>query len=105
MRAQRTIEVTRLPPLLASCQVGRVSPRRQRPCAPAEGGVWFHHTGGGGGIRTHGGPEASAVFKTAAFDRSATPPDEQTPANTRVFRSVLVSGRAVFTHRRESDLQ
>ena len=30
--------------------------------------------GGGGGIRTHGRREPSAVFKTAAFDRSATPP-------------------------------
>src|SRR5207244_4998143 len=29
---------------------------------------------GGGGIRTHGSLAASAVFKTAAFDRSATPP-------------------------------
>ena len=29
---------------------------------------------GGAGIRTQGDPKASAVFKTAAFDRSATPP-------------------------------
>ena len=29
---------------------------------------------GGGGIRTHGSLATSAVFKTAAFDRSATPP-------------------------------
>src|SRR5262249_14727531 len=31
-------------------------------------------SGGGGGIRTHGPREGPAVFKTAAFDRSATPP-------------------------------
>jgi hypothetical protein len=31
--------------------------------------------GGGAGIRTQGDPKASAVFKTAAFDRSATPPE------------------------------
>src|SRR6266568_2747350 len=30
--------------------------------------------GGGGRIRTFGGREPSAVFKTAAFSRSATPP-------------------------------
>lgn len=30
--------------------------------------------GGGGGIRTHGGREPSLVFKTSAFDHSATPP-------------------------------
>src|SRR6185503_21358619 len=36
---------------------------------------------GGGGIRTHGSLAASAVFKTAAFDRSATPPC----VNTRIL--------------------
>lgn len=30
--------------------------------------------GGGGEIRTHGSFKASTVFKTAAFNRSATPP-------------------------------
>ena len=30
---------------------------------------------GGGGIRTHGRVAPSAVFKTAPFDRSGTPPD------------------------------
>src|SRR5688500_1382074 len=30
--------------------------------------------GGGGGIRTHGGLAPTAVFKTAAFVHSATPP-------------------------------
>src|SRR5438132_12843373 len=32
---------------------------------------------GGGGIRTHGELAPSAVFKTAAFDRSATPPGNE----------------------------
>ena len=32
-------------------------------------------SGGGGRIRTFGGREPSAVFKTAALDRSATPPE------------------------------
>src|SRR5205823_10520446 len=39
--------------------------------------------GGGGGIRTHGSLAASAVFKTAAFDRSATPPIGETAINIR----------------------
>src|SRR3972149_1895968 len=30
--------------------------------------------GGGGGIRTPGGPEPTAVFKTAPFNHSAPPP-------------------------------
>ena len=30
--------------------------------------------GGGGRIRTHGPREGTTVFKTAAFDHSATPP-------------------------------
>src|SRR4051812_42567794 len=35
--------------------------------------------GGGGGIRTHGPLARPAVFKTAALDRSATPPETLTP--------------------------
>ncbi len=31
-------------------------------------------SGGGGGIRTHGGLSPTPVFKTGAFDHSATPP-------------------------------
>ncbi len=31
-------------------------------------------TGGGGGIRTHGGVAPTSVFKTDAFNHSATPP-------------------------------
>ena len=31
--------------------------------------------GGGGGIRTHGTLSRTPVFKTGAFDHSATPPD------------------------------
>ena len=30
--------------------------------------------GGGGGIRTHGRLSPTSVFKTGAFDHSATPP-------------------------------
>src|SRR3954452_592934 len=36
-------------------------------------GYW-NRPGGGGGIRTHGRVPPSAVFKTARFDRSRTPP-------------------------------
>ncbi len=31
--------------------------------------------GGGGGIRTHGTLSRTPVFKTGAFDHSATPPE------------------------------
>ena len=34
------------------------------------------HNGGGTGIRTLGGLSPSSVFKTGAFDHSATPPTE-----------------------------
>jgi hypothetical protein len=33
--------------------------------------------GGGGGIRTHGGLAPTAVFKTAALNHSATPPEAE----------------------------
>ena len=36
-----------------------------------------HQIGGGGGIRTHGRVAPSAVFKTARFDRSRTPPSRE----------------------------
>ena len=32
--------------------------------------------GGGGGIRTHGRLSPTSVFKTGAFNHSATPPTE-----------------------------
>lgn len=38
--------------------------------------------GGGGGIRTPGGREPSTVFKTAAIDRSATPPTSSPPTHS-----------------------
>jgi hypothetical protein len=34
-------------------------------------------SGGGGGIRTHGGLAPTAVFKTAALNHSATPPEAE----------------------------
>ena len=47
--------------------------------APSAGGSGsavapFYHAGGGGGIRTHETVSRLPVFKTGAFDRSATPP-------------------------------
>jgi hypothetical protein len=38
--------------------------------------VFLHFIGGGGEIRTHEGLTPSPVFKTGAFNRSATPPTE-----------------------------
>ncbi len=39
-------------------------------------GQWLSVSGGGGGIRTHGTLSRTPVFKTGAFDHSATPPVE-----------------------------
>jgi hypothetical protein len=41
---------------------------------PAKCGFFSMPNGGSGEIRTHGGLTSSAVFKTAAFNRSATLP-------------------------------
>jgi hypothetical protein len=48
---------------------------RQRCQTPKRKPQPFDIIGGEGGIRTHGGDKPSTVFKTAAFDRSATSPD------------------------------
>ncbi len=45
-----------------SCVFAKIGRRRRR--------------NGEGGIRTHGDPEATPVFKTGAFNRSAIPPIE-----------------------------
>lgn len=37
------------------------------------------HGGGGGGIRTHEGLAPPPVFKTGAFNHSATPPNNPMP--------------------------
>lgn len=42
--------------------------------------------GGGRGIRTHGGRKASPVFKTGAFNRSASPPKLRILALLECFR-------------------
>ena len=44
--------------------------------------------GGGGEIRTHDGLTPTPVFKTGAFNRSATPPTEK--HYTEAFKSWLV---------------
>ena len=40
--------------------------------------------GGGGGIRTHETLSRLPVFKTGAFNHSATPPHQKVPANSAV---------------------
>jgi hypothetical protein len=45
-------------------------------CPDTSGYVQIRGTGGWGGIRTHGTLARTAVFKTAAFNRSATHPVE-----------------------------
>ena len=46
--------------------------------------------GGGGEIRTLGGLSPSLVFKTSAFNRSATPPRDRLFYTTGVFRGMLI---------------
>jgi hypothetical protein len=53
-------------------------------------GVAAELAGGGGGIRTHGPREGTPVFKTGAFNRSATPPGDADCA-----RKLLQSPRPV----------
>jgi hypothetical protein len=50
--------------------------------------------GGGGGIRTHGDLSATPVFKTGAFNHSATPPRVINQALS--IGSILTAG--VFAH-------
>jgi hypothetical protein len=54
------------------------------------------NTGGGGRIRTHGTRKGTTVFKTAAIDHSATPPqlltDSFYPTVARIVASVLAHG-------------
>ncbi len=54
-------------------------PTSTRGCCPI--------SGGGGGIRTHGPRERTPVFKTGAFNRSATPP------GVRIARATYCKGR------------
>ena len=49
--------------------------------------------GGGGRIRTFGGREPSAVFKTAALNRSATPPNPSNPVPQPALRDASIYGR------------
>ena len=52
---------------------------------------------GGGGIRTHGSLATSAVFKTAAFDRSATPPCVKTGLSVRQRTPAFAPVHAIGT--------
>ena len=45
--------------------------------------------GGGGEIRTHGRVTPTAVFKTAALNRSATPPLKQLIERIIPFRALV----------------
>ncbi len=79
---------------LIGCRPDRVRLARLARLARSGGCPWPRHRtrhagmpeahgqsqgGGGGGIRTHGGLSSTPVFKTGAFDHSATPPGRQLP--------------------------
>ena len=52
---------------------GFATNRKIRP-QPDRENAFARASGGGGGIRTHGGVAPTTVFETAPFDRSGTPP-------------------------------
>lgn len=56
-------------------------------------------SGGGGGIRTPGAREGSTVFKTAAFNHSATPPAGRVWYNDRWFARADVRRASGLTGR------
>ena len=67
--------------------------------------------GGGGGIRTHGTLSRTPVFKTGAFDHSATPPvgpcyrpdpDSERANRSRMGRALLSRPERLFMKRRSS---
>ena len=49
--------------------------------------------GGGGEIRTHGRVTPTTIFKTVAFNRSATPPG--TSENSRLEALTLLQGKTL----------
>ena len=57
--------------------------------APSVANVRLH--GGGGGIRTHGTLSRTPVFKTGAFDHSATPPQHAPPRAPGSIRQTHIS--------------
>src|SRR5688500_5850802 len=62
----------------------------------------FPRTGGWGGIRTHGGREPTAVFKTAALNHSATHPCR--PPCDRFDRGALALGRSAVQAKGQNEL-
>ena len=54
-------------------------------------------SGGGGGIRTHGGLSPTSVFKTGALNRSATPP------TARAYAGICDSERGLRRFPRRGD--
>ncbi len=57
--------------------------------------------GGGGGIRTHGTLSRTPVFKTGAFDHSATPPQPAPPRTLRLIRQMPISSKILTYGRGE----
>ena len=62
----------------------------------SDGSVGF---GGGGGIRTHGTLSRTPVFKTGAFDHSATPPVTCSPSGSQL---ILKDGMRIEEIRRNA---
>ena len=60
--------------------------------AKATSGKAAGQTGGGGGIRTHGGREPTHAFEACSFGRSDTPPRVRLPDRPRAAESAGVIG-------------
>src|SRR5919205_4470758 len=61
---------------------------------------------GGGGIRTPGpGRPGTAVFKTAAFDRSATPPESRLAARRRAKAAPTSRGLSAWPRERALEVR
>ena len=62
----------------------------QKVCHPL---IEAKRSGGGGEIRTHGRVAPTTIFKTVAFNRSATPPSlevrKQQTTNSKKIRGIL----------------
>ena len=55
--------------------------------------TYNYHFGGEGGIRTHGRRKPSEVFKTSAFDHSATSPMIEGSDQAEILSAPAIQGR------------
>ena len=85
LKGRENVSLQRLPPdRSAICPVNSATrmlseTNQYIPQQPDREKAFAGASGGGGGIRTHGGLSPPTVFKTVAIDHSATPPGQRSP--------------------------